>query len=254
MAKTRRPPKWCALISGGGSTLTAVLQDIRDPEGTLHGFAEVGCVITNIKTAGGIQKALDLGVPESDIGHFVRNDYCLRSEWGTAMAEFAKKRGCTHFAQLGWLPLTPESFLQKFDNGKNGFNQHPGPLDPGRPDFGGKGMFGRAVHAARLFFVKSTMEANPWTEATTQFVAAKYDEGGIIGRRRVEIKPNDGVEELQQRVLPVEHALVIETMRKFADKRPPTLQRDESLVRDGGMDGRLLEQAKQFARWAFPHG
>lgn len=56
-------------------------------------------------------------------------------------------------------------------------NQHGGPLDPGRPDFGGRGMYGRRIHCARLYFVRATQRGF-FTEATAQRVALQYDRGG----------------------------------------------------------------------------
>src|SRR5437588_342377 len=94
---------------------------------------------------------------------------------------------------------TAAAILQACRSGRI-INQHPGPLDPGRPDFGGKGMFGRRVHAARLLFVNQTGH-DFWTEATSQRVAENFNEGPVLNRKQLNILPDDTVETLAARLL-----------------------------------------------------
>lgn len=134
-------------------------------------------------------------------------------------------------------------------------NQHPGPLDPGHPDFGGPGMYGRRVHAARLYYVRETEEDRErhWTEATAQRVAPQYDEGAVVRRTVVPIQLDDDPISLQQRVLPVEHRVQIETLEMFAENRVTMCVRPERLIRLVWMY-RILNRAKRVAELLFPRG
>lgn len=108
--------------------------------------------------------------------------------------------------QNGWLPKTPAMVIDAFPG--NIYNQHPGPV----PEFGGKGMYGRRVHAAVLLFKRLTKSDQMWTEAVVQRAAYKFDSGIVVKSQRVEILPKDTVDDLQQRVLPVEHELQIQLL------------------------------------------
>jgi phosphoribosylglycinamide formyltransferase-1 len=131
-------------------------------------------------------------------------------------------------------------------------NQHPGPLDPGRShDFGGHGMFGKRVHYTRLNFVKETNK-NWWTEATCHRVTAEYDKGAILDRIQVEIKENDTVESLADRVLLAEHALQIKVLEDFANKSIQEWQRPEPLVKN--YEEKILTRLKEEAIKLYPNG
>ena len=76
-------------------------------------------------------------------------------------------------------------------------NIHPALL----PAFGGKGMYGRHVHAAVL---GSGVEESG---ATVHFVDEIYDQGTIVAQRRVPVLEGDTPEALAERVLAAEHQL-----------------------------------------------
>lgn len=88
-------------------------------------------------------------------------------------------------------------------------NVHPALL----PGFGGRGMFGHAVHEAVV--------ASGATESgcTVHFVDEEYDHGPIILQRKVPVLPNDTPDDLAARVLPVEHRTYAEAVRLFAEGR-----------------------------------
>lgn len=81
-------------------------------------------------------------------------------------------------------------------------NIHPSLL----PKYGGKGMYGDAVHRAVL--------ANGETEsgATVHMVTLEYDEGRILAQERVSIETNDKPEDLARRVRNVEHQIYPRTL------------------------------------------
>jgi phosphoribosylglycinamide formyltransferase-1 len=235
------------LISGGGTTMAQII--IACQEGVLRGLVGPALVIASRPDAGGMEKALKKSMRQEDILCIRRGNYNSEEEWGEAIIKECKARDVNFVGQYGWLPLTPSNVIRAFPGRM--VNQHPGPLDPGRADFGGKWMMGRAVHAARLLFVRET-KRDYWTEATVQRVAEEYDKGAVLGRMRVGIFPDDDVVSLQERVLPSEHKLQIETLREFALGIEREVTQRDPLVRPG--EEEILQKAKLAAHYLFPRG
>ncbi len=220
------------LISGSGTTAESIIRATQD--GRLAGV-EIACVIASSTEAGGIERTKKAGVPEKDVLVLSPKSFSSREEFGEAIIKECRARGVDFVGQYGWLVKTPENVIEAFEG--RIANQHPGPLDPGRPDFGGKGMFGRRVHAARLFFVRA-VNRDFWTEATAHRVVAEYDKGAVLCAKQVPILPDDTPESLQARVLPVEHEVQIETLAMFAN---PAVNRE---VPEGWKTSRSTDGAK----------
>lgn len=234
------------LISGGGTTAEAIIKACR--EGRLAGVEPV-LVIVSREDAVGIKRAIEAGIPQEDVLVIKPADCPTSDAFGEAIIAECKKRSVDIIGQYGWLVKTPENVIRAFEGMM--VNQHPGPLDPGRPDFGGKGMYGRRVHCARLLFVRR-VNRDFWTEATTQRVAAEFDKGAVLKRKQTPIFENDDVESLQKRLLPVEYEVQIETLADFAAGRVRELTRETPLVRPG--ETGILEECKQEAIAAYPQG
>ncbi|MBI4128910.1 MAG: phosphoribosylglycinamide formyltransferase [Parcubacteria group bacterium] len=238
----------CAVfISGGGSTLQAVLRACKDHR---LRYIQPVLVISSDPHAGGIQKALDEDFPKKDIIVLVRKSFATRENYGNAILKECRLRSVECIAQCGFTPLTPGNVVHEYAS--RIFNQHPGPLDrPGR-DFGGKGMRGLAVHEAVLRFARLTHRPFS-TEATVHFVDEGLDTGKVIGVRPVAVNAADTAETLATRVLPEEHGLVIavlNTLSSFSGIRP--IVRKHPLVEDGEIP--LLEKAKREAVERYPKG
>jgi folate-dependent phosphoribosylglycinamide formyltransferase PurN len=95
----------------------------------------------------------------------------------------------------GYVRLVPAAVVARY-RGRM-LNVHPALL----PAFGGKGMYGRRVHAAVL------ESGAGETGATVHFVDEHYDRGPVVAQRRVPVLPDDTPESLAARVLAVEHEL-----------------------------------------------
>lgn len=244
------PLRLALLISGGGTTMAAILQACKNG-GQLYGKVEPALVISSALDAGGIEKALAAGLSKDDVVVIdPRNFGDPRQDFGEAIITACRQRSVDVIGQYGWMPTTPPNVVTTYW-GKM-INQHCGPLDPGRPDFGGQGMYGKRVHCARLYFVRSTRR-DFWTEAVAQRVGIKLDAGPVLHRATLPILPDDDPISLQQRLLPVEHQAQIETLELFASGRirdlptrtTPLVAPDEELT---------LQHAKQIARRLFPKG
>lgn len=234
------------LISGGGTTMREILRAVKS--GFLSRVEPV-LVIASRADAGGISKAIEGGMANNDV-------LVMRPRWfespemfGEFVLDACHKRGVDFVGQYGWLPKTPENVIEAYAGMMT--NQHPGPLDPGRPDFGGPGMYGRRVHCARLHFAKCVPDSN-WTEATCQRVAPEFDNGTLLAFMVVPIEEGDTVETLQARVLPTEHALQIETLKAFSEGSVREYRRPVPLV-DAEYYG-ILAEAKQAAAKEYPSG
>lgn len=234
------------LISGGGTTMEAIIRATKGSR--LSGVTPV-LVIASNPNAGGIQRAKAAGIPETNILVLSRKDFETAESYGEAIIEECRIRNVDFIGQYGWLMLTPKNVIEAYQG--RIVNQHPGPLDAGRPDFGGKGMFGMRVHAARLGFVKETNH-DFWSEATAHRVTEHFDEGAVVKATRVPILEGDTPEILQGRMLPVEHDVQIETIKDFRDNTVQEIIRPEPLIRPQEIS--ILEAVKAQAITRYPNG
>ncbi len=252
------------LFSGGGSTAEAVYKAILD--GSLPGL-DLVVAITNKPNAAGISKLRALGL---DSIYICDKDFsCVHFEKGYSsqvqkaagsnmhLIELLKHYQVGLIAQLGWLAKTPIDVVNHYQG--RIINQHPGPLDPGRhADFGGRGMYGLRVHAARLHFAINTGKHNAWTEATSHYVTEEYDEGDLIATKRIAIPEellaldlaNDeafkqGAQKLADLLLPYEHQLMIETLKRYSQGSLTSFKRVEPLILQTEL--KQLERSKESA-------
>ncbi len=231
------------LISGSGTTMEAIINACQS--GRLN--LEPTLVIASRVEAGGLDKARALGIPTEDVLVISKKEQ--GENWGQTLVEACQKRNIDMVGQYGWLPLTPALLIEAYQDRM--INQHPGPLDPGRADFGGRGMYGRAVHCARLYFVRKTGH-DFWTEVTAQRVALEFDRGAVLKTKRIEILPSDDVAILQSRCLLYEHETQIEALADFASGNVTEIKRAEPLVRADELD--ILTEAKMVATTLYPKG
>ena len=173
------------LISGGGTNLQAIIdacqQQVLD--------AEIAIVISSDATAYGLERARLAGIKtltsrlEGDITSALQSaqvDYVI-------LAGYLRKIGPELLAAY------PTQIL----------NIHPSLI----PAFSGKGFYGLKVHEA---VIKRGVKI---TGATTHIVNAELDEGPIIRQEVVHVLPEDTPESLQQRVLAIEHHILIESIK-----------------------------------------
>lgn len=202
-------------------------------------FKYASVVLTNVSDAGVIEKAKKVGIPVE----IVERDGLSLDEYGEKVVEALSKYDFDFISQNGWEMLTPSNICQKY-SGKI-TNNHPAPLDPGYPDFGGKGMKGLAVHQAVLnFFHKVKRPFN--SEICIHLVNSELDKGELLAYEPVEIKENDTAESLQARVKEIEKRL-IEQFWKEVEKTGELvpIQRAERLVKEE--EFRILDEAKAAA-------
>jgi phosphoribosylglycinamide formyltransferase 1 len=233
------------LISGGGTTAQAIIN------ACFSGRLQIDPVLVIASKNGikGISRVQEAGITTNQIVIINPKAYKNSRVFGEKLIDVCKSFQVDIVGQYGWMPLTPVQFIRAYE-GKI-INQHPGPLDNGRADFGGKGMYGRRVHCAVLYFRRMTNH-DFWTEATTHFVTDQFDKGQVIQHKKVDIRPDDAVEDLQQRVLPIEHEVQIEVLNDFVLGKVKVVKRSTLLVKDNEL--KILEEAKKIASMLYPKG
>lgn len=239
--------KLAILISGSGTTMEAIINACKANEVGL----DIACVISSKAGVGGITKAKHLGLAQKDIliidpKDFKDKDKKLDQErFGNKIIQELEKRKVDVVTQNGWLPLTPENVIKKYRG--NIFNQHPGPV----PEFGGQGMYGRRVHAAVLIYRRLTGR-DFWTEAVAQRVDNNFDQGKVVKSKKITIQKDDTVEDLQARVLPIEHLVQIELLKDVAKGK--IKEETHRRVSVKHKEEEILALAKKIAGILYPHG
>ncbi len=232
-------------ISGAGTTAREILKACYS--GVLENV-DPACVIASKAGIQGIKRITDEGMMQKDVCIVDPKKYKGDQEgFGNVILNECRERGVQFVGLYGWLPMIPVNVIEEYPGMM--VNQHPGPLDPGRPDFGGKGMFGIRVHCARLLFVRAT-QRDYWTEAVSQRVGVGFDEGEVLRRRRIDIKSTDDPHSLQLRLFKEEYIVQIDTLRDFASGSPGRHDLTVPLVRDGEED--ILRKSKEVACQLYP--
>ena len=220
------------LISGEGSTNLAVLE-AQKPGGRLSGLVETVAIISSDPQATGIKKALDSGFPSAHI-HVVSTGPGLARELLAVLDQYQPD----YFHQLGWVPKTPTEVINRYD----GLNQHLGP--------GGRWMY-RARRIYALLRFEALIGEKRLLPIFCQRVASEYDAGNVIYARWIRMAIDESAEQIADRVLPIEHAVQIEALRRLATGHPIRERPVPRFARAKGQE-ELLLQAKREARDRYP--
>ena len=187
-----RDPAECRLIgaavfaSGSGTNFQALLD--REGKGALW---RTRLLVVDRPGAGAIERARRAGVAVRHIPVAGRDAADVGQE---TMAALTDAR-VDILLLAGYLRLVPGAVCAAFRH--RILNVHPALL----PGFGGKGMWGAAVHEAVL---RSGARVSG---ATVHLVDDRYDEGAILAQWPVPVRADDDARSLAARVLTVEHLL-----------------------------------------------
>ena len=116
-----------------------------------------------------------------------------------------KKQHIDFIVLAGFLWKIPPVLIEAFEN--KIINIHPALL----PDYGGKGMYGSAVHAAVLAAKEKQ------SGITIHFVDEKYDHGKIIFQSTCPVDENDTVESLSKKIHELEHRFYAKQIEKLLE-------------------------------------
>lgn len=194
MANTM-PLKIGVLISGSGTNLQAILDRIA--AGTLN--AEVVHVLSSRPDAFGITRAEKAGVP---VTVFNREVYADSQAADGKIVEIMQAAGAEYLVMAGYMRKLTPVVLDAFPN--RVLNLHPALL----PSFKGA----HAIEDAFNFGVKVT-------GITVHFANEDYDKGPIVAQRAVEVREDDTLDSLEERIHAAEHELYPEVVGWLAAGR-----------------------------------
>jgi phosphoribosylglycinamide formyltransferase 1 len=186
------------LASHGGSSMKAILEAIAD--GRLR--ASAAAVVSNNADAPALAHARALGIPayhlsETRLGGAAQADLAIADTLAARGAELIVLSG--YLRKLG--PLTLERYRGRI------LNIHPGKL----PTYGGRGMYGRHVHAAVIAAGERA------SGVTIHLVDEEYDHGPVVAACDIAVEPGDTAESLAARIQAAEPGFFVETLRRIAD-------------------------------------
>lgn len=179
--------------SGTGSNTQKIINHFRD-----HPFIKIAIIVCNNPEAGVLKIATKENIPALNIEkeRFFRGDAYIK--------ELMDKK-IDLIVLAGFLWKVPDSLIKAFP--VKIINIHPALL----PKYGGKGMYGQAVHEGVLAAKEKE------SGITIHYADELYDHGKIIFQAKCPVLENDTAETLAQRIHALEHehyARIIENLLK----------------------------------------
>lgn len=178
-------------VSGGGTDLQSIIDACE--AGKING--QIRLVISNRKKAYGLERARLHGI---------------QAEWIKDEDEIFKRfeeEKIDVVVLAGYLAIVGDKLIEKYKN--RIINIHPSLI----PSFCGPGFYGMHVHEA--VFKRGVKVSG----ATVHFVTGEVDGGPIILQRAVDISDLETPEDIQARVLEIEHEILPEAVALYCEGR-----------------------------------
>jgi len=178
-------------VSGGGTDLQAIIDACE--AGKING--QIRLVISNRKKAYGLERARLHGI---------------QAEWIKDEDEILKRfeeEKIDVVVLAGYLAIVGDKLIEQYKN--RIINIHPSLI----PSFCGPGFYGMHVHEA--VFKRGVKVSG----ATVHFVTGEVDGGPIILQRAVDISDLETPEDIQARVLEIEHEILPEAVALYCEGR-----------------------------------
>lgn len=178
-------------VSGGGTDLQSIIDACE--AGKING--QIRLVISNRKKAYGLERARLHGI---------------QAEWIKDEDEILKRfeeEKIDVVVLAGYLAIVGDKLIEQYKN--RIINIHPSLI----PSFCGPGFYGMHVHEA--VFKRGVKVSG----ATVHFVTGEVDGGPIILQRAVNISDLETPEDIQARVLEIEHEILPEAVALYCEGR-----------------------------------
>jgi len=203
-----RPARTVILASGSGTNAQAVIDGVQSGDSAL----DLVAVISNHENARVLERAREAWIKEEAIVWDRASD--PRDAYDARLAEAVARHEPDLILLLGWMHVLPAWFLERFPQT---LNVHPAflPFDPAAdaatmPD----GSQIPAFRGARA--PEATIAAGVrWGGASVHYVTAAVDRGGILVRTPLELAESTTLEQLRERIRPIEHAAVTKAIRRW---------------------------------------
>lgn len=180
--------------SGAGSNSQKIIDYFK---GSIN--AKIVLIVCNNSIAGVVDIAAKENIPVLIIE---KNEFKE-----TGYSQQIKKYHPTLIVLAGFLWKIPGTLIKDFQH--KIINIHPALL----PAYGGKGMYGNAVHAA----VIAAKEKE--SGISIHYVDEKYDHGKIIFQAKCLVEENDTAESLAKKIHSLEHEYYSKTIDKLLDEK-----------------------------------
>jgi len=178
-------------VSGGGTDLQSIIDACE--AGKING--QIRLVISNRKKAYGLERARLHGIQAE----------WIKDEDGILKRFEEEKIDVVVLA--GYLAIVGDKLIEQYKN--RIINIHPSLI----PSFCGPGFYGMHVHEA--VFKRGVKVSG----ATVHFVTGEVDGGPIILQRAVDISDLETPEDIQARVLEIEHEILPEAVALYCEGR-----------------------------------
>ena len=183
--------KIAVFVSGGGTDLQSIIDASK--AGDIN--VDIRVVISNRKNAYGLERARLAGIRAE---HIKDEDLIIQT---------LQEEGVELIVLAGYLAIISERLINLYPN--KIMNIHPSLI----PSFCGPGFYGLHVHEAAL---KRGVKVSG---ATVHFVSPVVDGGPIILQEAVDISDLHTAEEIQARVLEIEHRILPIAVGLYADNK-----------------------------------
>lgn len=200
------------LVSGSGSNLQSLIDTVHAPGGEI----EIVLVVSSHEGVLALDRAVRGGIPTAVVGMSGRE----RAERDTALADLVASAAPDLVVLAGWMSILTGAFLDRFPD--RVINLHPSLL----PAFPGL----HAIEQALAWGVR-------YTGVTVHFAEEVVDGGPPILQEPVAVMYGDDAQALTARIREVEHRLVPEAVRLFAEgrvRRDPTDRRHVQISPEEG--------------------
>ncbi len=188
------------LVSGGGTNLQAIIDQVED--GRLTGVS-LEVVISNNAGAYALERARQHNIPAVCVSP---GDYPARVDFHRALMEKLEEYRLDLIVLAGYLVKIPPEMVARYP--KQIINIHPSLI----PSFCGVGYYGLRVHEAAL------ARGVKVSGATVHYVDAGTDTGPILLQKAVEVKEGDTPQTLQRRIMEeAEWKLLPQAIQMIAD-------------------------------------
>ncbi len=190
------PVKIGVLISGGGTNLQAIIDEIESKN--ING--QIKLIISNKEDAYGLERGRKANIESLFID---RKKYQSEEDYNLELIKEFKNRQVDLVVLAGYLRVLSKDFIQEFKN--RIINIHPSLI----PSFSGQGFYGEGVHRAVLEYGVKV------TGATAHFVDEGTDTGPIIFQDLVKVEDDDNLETIKAKVLHLEHLVLTKAVKYY---------------------------------------